>query len=241
MRDLYCGVYGMIKAIFHAHSGTYSMVKKLGFTHVEIARNAWPGSYDLMKTAILSAHSQGLNVIVEPWTYGPNKEFLCNKGLAFLKEIQPILYADDLIMGPDEPNLNNIGPYEIAVLNQDIKHILPNKTLITLSSIKSFQAYANTVDIIAVNYQGRMADLFRVIKLSFQLLAFRIIHLGEVWGVPSIKIGPSHIRGQKVFFNILGIENLFWYSFSLDGGKWSPDGKTDLGGLPEWQKAIMDS
>lgn len=212
------------KAIFHAPSSKYRLLKERGFTHTEVALNAYPGNYPDMFKTMKEAHDLGLSCIVD---IGIKNDYI--EAFKFFQEAP---WRDgDIVALIDEPNrsLNKRTPQQIKAYTDTVKAWKPYlKTLITLDGTQPFQYFANSADILAVSYYGRMTDLWRVSKISFMVKQLQCHHKGEVRFIPGTKFSASHIKWQKKWWGkVMGLP-LFWYS-------WTPDQEN-----PKWAKEELD-
>jgi len=224
-----------MKAIFHAHGAIYPKLKELQFTHTEISVNAWPGNYLDVATMYRVAKKQGLHAIIDP---GLLKD--THQSLALLRELP--LTKDDMIYLPDEANIKGIAPNALYFFHKAAKAIHPDTpTIATMSWIKPFQDYANCADIIAPDYYRHYKDLWSLAVFTYRVLRLKMKHKGKIVGVPAIRYGADHITKQQWYWqNILGVKDLFWYSWSLDGGKWDPnDSGKSLTAYPDWQTELI--
>ena len=226
----------LMRAMFHAPSSRYRLLKEKGFNAVEISLNAWPGDYANMHAAMKEAHDLGLKCIVDIG--------IKNDHVAAFKFLQEANWREgDIVSLPDEVNAgkNKMTPLSAASLSNIIKTYKPNlKTLATLDGNESFQNYSGCADILAVDWYGKMTDLWRVIPLTFRLKQLKRNHKGEgreIWGIPGIKNSDSHIRWQRKWWTgVIGVTGLYWYSWAGDGGKW---GFNDLSeDKPDWLEAM---
>ena len=224
-----------IKAIYHPSSDYYPLCKRLGFNTVEVGVGAWPGSIGLLDDAINTAHSIGLDCLIDLGLEKHHKD-----SIQWIKTSKAINY-DDIIMLYDEPNLKNIRPAVVKYAREYVRVYLPyNRTLISLSPIRGFFGYENLVDIVGFSWYKRWSgDPWGLIKLIVKIKLFKRNHSGQAVAIPGIRYSPDYVKKQKLFWdNIIGVDGYAWYSFTPSEEK-PPWFNEDLNNLSAMQAALL--
>ena len=206
----------MIKSIYHSPVSSFSLCKKLGFTHVNIP--LWTfANLDASLSAMTSAHELDLHCIVSQ--SDPTKNDLKE---VFSKDIckQCIAYL------VDEPNLHGIKPDNVMSLKEWFKE-RGYQTMIVLSDIRGYFGYENCADWIGFDYYKDLT-ISRKLKLWARIKVFQIRNKSKIFAVPAVK--PGKIVSQWSFWkDWIGVENFYWYQFypTQERPPWSDKNLTD--------------
>lgn len=224
----------MIRGLYHPSPVDYSFYKSIGFTHMEVSVNAYPGNSEKLQETLDRVHFAGLFGIVDFGMFNDQ-----NKAIEFLKNCH--LHDEDILMICDEPNIKNIPPGSIVMANGLLNKICPrNKTMITLSWIKDFHGYDDVCNFIGLDYYKSFYDLWSLAVFTIKVKLFESKnHASQIVAVPAIRFSPGHIKRQSWYWrNILGTRNFIWYSATPDQEN-PPWADFDLSRLHEETKALQ--
>lgn len=212
-----------MKAIFHAPPSSFNNLKSNWFTHVEISLTSNCPTFMAMQEGIKAAHLVGLGSIIAPFSHEFENHYGLREAINFLKiqiALGNIDFYKDIVALPDEINLK-VRCYFVEMFSNAIKECDPRfKTLSILSWLDSYLGYENKTDYVCLNYYKRFTDLWSLGKLILRVRNFQNTHKGKLVAIPAIRYSTWHIRIQKIFWNWIGVDGFYWYSFSGSAGEY---------------------